>query len=235
MYSNQFENTLPKFDIIIICIGHSERLEASLYYWSHMKYNNYQIHVITYVKDIKTIDICKKYLNTRCVIYENDDCHNKGKMIKYGISSIENIGEYIMLSDADIIFSPSTLLRISNSFMEGNEIISSYREDISERDILLFFSRYKEENINWVWENISLETIYPSPFMGWFLAFPSYYVNKINFIINHSGYDVVDWKIFSQLQNIGLKKKLIHINNVPLHIYHGNKGEQWKGINLQYF
>lgn len=228
--------TLPKFDIIIVCIGCSERLDACLYYWSNMKYSNYEIHVVTYIKDIKTIDVCSKYLNVNVVIYNNkNDCHNKGKMIEYGISSIKNIGEYLFLSDADIIFSPSTLMRVANSFTENNKIISSYREDISEYHVPLFFSNYRNEDINWVWENLSLETISPAPFMGWFLVFPSHYIDRIDFIVNHRGYDEIDWRVFYQLQKLGLKPEKIHIDNVPLHIYHGKKGEQWRGINLQCF
>ena len=227
---------LPKFNIIIVCTDYAPQLNICLHYWSKMKYGNYEIFVVTYIKDIATINACERYSKANVVPYDGKKFHNKGYLIDFGISSIKDKGDYIILSDADMVFSPSTLMRTANSFMEkGEKIISSLREDISDRDLPLFCSNYYSGDINWVWDNISTEIISPSPFMGWFLVFPSSYIKKINFVPNHQGYDVVDWKIFGQLVSCGLKKEVIHIDNSPLHIYHGPKGSNWRGINPQFF
>lgn len=222
----------PKFNIVITCTGYARQLDVCLYYWSQMKYYNYKIYVITYIKDIATINVCEQYQNVNFIPYDGDKFHHKGYIINYGLSLIEDKADYTILSDADMIFSPSTLLRTANSIIEQNDkVISSLREDIAERDLPLFFSNYKIKNVNWVWENISVEILSPSPFMGWFLVFPSSYINKIDFITEHQGYDVIDWKIFGQLASFGLQKEVIHIDNCPLHIYHGPKGSNWRGIN----
>ena len=226
----------PKFNIIIVCTGYASQLKICLHYWSQMKYCNYEIFIITYIKDIATINVCEQYKNVNFILYDGEKFHHKGQLIDYGLSMIKNKGDYTILSDADMIFSPSTLLRTANSLAEqDNKIISSLREDISERDLPLLFSSYKTKNVNWVWENISVEILSPSPFMGWFLAFPSSYIDKIDFITDHQGYDIVDWKIFGQLVSYGLKKEIIYIDNCPLHIYHGPKGSNWRGINHQFF
>lgn len=223
----------PKFEIFIVCIGYSKNLEACLYYWSHMKYSNFRIHIITYIKDIETINVCKNYSDINIIIYNEKDYHHKGKMLEYGMQNVKDIGDYIFFSDADIIFDSSLLLKCTNLIAEKEDIIiSSIREGIHKIDLDLFFSNYKKYQIGWVWENITKDIIMPSSFMGWFTIFPSKYLAKLDFHTRHKGYDIIDWKITQQLSFFGLKKILLHMDNYPLHIYHGNKGANWKGVNI---
>jgi len=235
------------FDILIVCNYYSNYLNASLFYWNNVLYNKelYRIIIISSNKDYETARVVYNYINNGffniCLIpYSGNDYNNKGLMINYCYNIIKKIGlnQFLFLTDADIIFPPDILLKTSCNFIESEKLlISSYREDISKDDIDLFFKLYNnnENNKYWVWENIKREVLYPSPFMGWFLTFKSDYLNKIDTIKldsikSHVGYDVIDYKIYGQLKSLGLYEKIIYFDNVPLHIYHGKKGENWKGI-----
>lgn len=219
-----------KYDVIIICNNYSERLEAVLFYWSQMDYA-FTLHVVTNQQDLKTQKVVSSYIdkiNIRLHIYSGNKIHNKGYLIKYCLDRIQE-SDYIVLTDADMVFHKDLLLKTS-LYLNEETLISSFREDISEIDVDLFFSLYKKKRYTWVWDDVKREMVSRSPFMGWFLVFPFKVVNKIDFHVNHEGYDIIDWKIYGQLLSLGLKERLVYFDYSPLHIYHGEKGKNWKGI-----
>lgn len=229
------------FDIIIVCNGYSKYLDACLFYWSHISYprNKYRITIVTTSKDLKTTSIVCKYRpeidNLNLLIYKGDKYNNKGHMLRYACMRIgKSLNDFFMFSDADMVFPPNFLVRLNQSFLVNRkQLITSHREDISQIDLDLFFNKFRsEKRITWVWDNIKREIISQSPFMGWFLACPWENILKLKFIENHKGYDVVDWKIYGQLTSMDLQDKILHLDLTPLHIYHGNKGSNWQGVEL---
>ena len=232
------------FDILIVCNGYSQRLSACLYFWEKMNYpkNKYRIIVSTWIKDHETLKVLSKHvekdiLNIAIATNEDSDFHNKGKMIKNSFNLINRrMNEFILMSDADIIFHSETLNEINSLILSSKKekIISSLREDILENELDIFFKNYRHtKNTDWAWKNLSFQINSPSPFMGWFLSFPSKYLSKINFIESHKGYDTIDWKIYGQLLSMNLKKEIIFFEFMPLHIPHGKKGANWMGVNIE--
>ena len=233
-----------KFDILIVCNGYSKRLDACLHFWEKSYYskNNYRIIISTWDKDHKTLDVISKYLDRKILnvivaLNHDSDFHNKGKMIQNAFEIIkDNLYDFVFMSDADMIFHPETLVNMNYITSSSKEImISSFREDVIENEVeeILLNEKYKfKKNIDWPWSNLSLQIRSPSPFMGWFLSFHSSFLSKINFLINHEGYDVIDWKIYGQLLSIGLKEKILHTMHMPLHMSHGKKGSNWSGITV---
>ena len=227
-----------QFNIIISCIGYSKQLEACLWYWNNSSYpkNKFNIIISTIRKDIETLRIIKKYDVNYILLDKN--IHNKGLAISNSINLLKSLkvedSSYLMLSDADMIF-PDNTLNCLNLFLieHDNCVVSSRREDIDELDIPMFFSEYPKNKKDWVWQNLKRKIISPSPFMGWFLSYPYNISNKIDYNINHQGYDCIDWKIYGQLKTMGLKEDLLYLDNVPLHLYHGEKGKNWKGIDIK--
>ncbi len=82
----------PKFNIIIVCTGYARQLKICLHYWSQMKYCNYEIFIITYIKDIATINVCEQNKNVNFILYDGEKFHHKGQLIDYGLSMIKNKG-----------------------------------------------------------------------------------------------------------------------------------------------
>jgi hypothetical protein len=209
-------------------------LDASLFYWSKAKYPKFRISIITHQQDLDTQKIVSNYLNLlniNLIIYSGDKKNHKGFLIKHAIDRIRQTNDYIILSDADMIFEQNVLERTNISLNKNdNRIISSIREDISSLDINLFLENFRKEKELWPWEDLRKESSYRSSFMGWFLVFPSKYIKDIDFIGEHNGYDYFDWKIYGQLINLKLEEKLIYFDYTPLHLFHGEKGKNWKGI-----
>ncbi len=234
-----------KFDILIVCNGYSQRLDACLYFWEHMNYpkDSFRITISTWEKDRETLSVILKHSNNQIIEiitapYCDLDFHHKGKMIENAYNSIKNkVHDFIIMSDADIIFNSETLNDINDVIVSSRKdeiIISSLREEILEKDLInVFFEKYQYmKNIDWPWRNLSIKIKSPSPFMGWFLSFSSKHISKIDFIKYHEGYDLIDWKILGQLLSMGLRKKILYMPDMPLHMPHGEKGANWKGIKL---
>jgi cellulose synthase/poly-beta-1,6-N-acetylglucosamine synthase-like glycosyltransferase len=193
--------------------------------------------IICHQKDLDTQKVVGKYLNCieniRIIVYSGNKIHNKGYIIKYGLDKI-NARDYIILSDADMIFHKDTLSRTNIALISNTRcVLSSTREDISKFDVDLFMNNYMNEEYLWPWEHLKREVISSSPFMGWFLVFTHEVIEKLDFSIKHQGYDVFDWKLFGQLTKEGLQKRLIKFDFAPLHIYHGEKGKNWQGVDLK--
>jgi hypothetical protein len=224
-----------QFNIIVVCIGYAKELDACLWYWKHSSYPRFSLTIVTTKKDLETLKVVQKYmsdLSASYVLVENN-WHNKGSAIQSGLSLLKAEPEsYIILSDADILFPENFLNRLNLSLLEQEGIRSSMREDLDELDLELFFREYAGKPTDWAWKCLKRQILSPSPFMGWFLAFPYSVTSKIDFQVEHQGYDVVDWKVYGQLKSLGLKEKPLYLDNPPLHLYHGEKGKNWKGVEL---
>jgi len=230
-----------KFDIIIVSNGYSDKLRASLYYWMLMNYSkaNYRVIVATSSKDKATLECLSSYQERSygsliVVPHVGNNYHNKGLLMSECCKIAQNTkSDLTMFTDADMIFYPDLLVRLSLSYLEnGMQLTSSTREDIDPEDLDLFMENYSRNNVGWIWDNVKRKIESPSPFMGWFLVFPSSIRENLDFNEDHSGYDIVDWKMFGQLKNMGLKENMIHLDNSPLHIHHGPKGANWRGLNF---
>lgn len=226
-----------RFDIVVVCAGYGERLAASLHYWSRMSYDEdlFRILVATRAGDGATAAAVarSKMRNVRLVEFGGREFNNKGLMIRFSLARTpEPLGDYVVLSDADMIFYPGFLAKLAQAVAEkGDAVFSSMREDISEVDVDRFLRRHAAERPDWAWKDVAVEVTSPSPFMGWFLAFPRRFAGRLDYMVDRPGYDVVDWMILKQLSNLGLARHLVGLDLAPLHIYHGPKGANWSGVD----
>lgn len=217
-----------KFSIVIVCLGYAKQLEACLWHWRNCSYPNFQIVVATSRKDTPTLEVVQQFQKDLKLTYVLVEEHRKGQAISQAVNFLKD-PEWIVLSDADVLFPENALNCLNLSVIENPRgVFSAKREDLV--DIDLFYQEYQKSTPDWAWRSLKRKILSPSPFMGWFLTFPADL--PVDYQVKHQGYDSVDWKIYGQLKSLGLKEELIYFENPPLHLYHGEKGKNWKGVEL---
>lgn len=227
---------LPSFEVVIVCSGYAKYLAASLSFWANAQYDDFSVTVITSSEDEDTFDVVSalRNLDVRLLACRSVNFHKKGRMLKHAIARpFGQPKDFVFMTDADMIFSSDTLSRVAAAFVSWpDSVVSSVREEISSIDVDLFLSEHASRDGSWPWESLKRSIDRPSPFMGWMLAFPWRSAVGIDYQDDHDGYDTIDWKIHGQLVSSGLTPRLLRLDCPPLHVHHGKKGVNWKGVQV---
>lgn len=121
-------NRINNLDVVMTCVNYGDFLSVSLN--ENIKYfSPKRITVVTDGNDIVTQKICDLF-GVNCVItdkfYEDGAVFNKGKGINEGINSIKD-PEWILLTDADIVFPSNIIDVLSKKVVDQNVLYSASR------------------------------------------------------------------------------------------------------------
>ena len=122
------QNKIKRLDIVMTCVNYNDFLIVSL--TENIKIiNPKSITVVTDLNDILTKQICDIF-GVNCVqtdrFYENGAVFNKGKGLNEGIKSISD-PDWIIMTDADIVFPPNFISILNNKFVDTNKLYSTSR------------------------------------------------------------------------------------------------------------
>ena len=136
---------IKRLNVVLTCVNYSDLLVISLR--ENIKHIEPKyITVVTDINDNLTKKVCEVF-GVNCVVtdrfYEDDAVFNKGKGINEGIKSLNN-PEWILLTDADIIFPSNFIEDLSKKTFDSSKLYSASRYLCRTYKTYL---KYKAENI----------------------------------------------------------------------------------------